>query len=51
MARTTQWVAQELTDEMIGLLDHAALETRAAWVRDLFERIEVDWVSRRAVAR
>jgi hypothetical protein len=29
-------------DEMIGILEHSALETREAWIRDLFERIEVD---------
>jgi hypothetical protein len=36
---------------MSGLLDHAPLETRVAWVRDLFERIDVDGVQQRAVAR
>jgi hypothetical protein len=42
---------QELIDQMSGLLDHAPLETRVAWVRDLFERIDVDGVEQRAVAR
>ena len=37
---------------MSGLLDHAPLETRVAWVKeDLFERIEVDGVQQQAVAR
>jgi hypothetical protein len=27
---------------MNGILDHAPLATRVAWVRDLFERIDVD---------
>jgi hypothetical protein len=36
---------------MSGLLDHALLETRVAWVKDLFERIDVDGVQQRAVAR
>jgi len=30
---------------MSGLLDHAPLETRVAWVRDLFKRIDIDGVS------
>jgi hypothetical protein len=34
-----------------GLLDHAPFETRVAWVRDLFERIDVDGVRQRAVPR
>jgi hypothetical protein len=25
-----------------GILEHAALDTRVAWVRDLFERVDVD---------
>ncbi len=29
-------------DPMNGILDHAPLDTRVAWVRDLFERIDVD---------
>jgi len=36
---------------MAGLLDHAPLETRVAWVRDLFEGIDVDGLEQRAVAR
>jgi hypothetical protein len=27
---------------MNGILDHASLATRVAWVRDLFERFDVD---------
>lgn len=27
---------------MDGILEHAALDTRVAWVRDLFDRIDVD---------
>ncbi len=27
---------------MTGILEHTALETRVAWIRDLFERTEVD---------
>ena len=49
--RITTNPIQELIDQMSGLLDHAPLETRVAWVRDLFERIEVDGVEQRAVAR
>ena len=33
---------QETIDEMNGILEHAALDTRVAWVRDLFDRIDVD---------
>ncbi len=36
--------------EMSGLLEHAALDTRVAWVRDLFDRIDVDSREERAVA-
>jgi hypothetical protein len=49
--RITAKLIQELIDQMTGLLDHAPLETRVAWVRDLFERIDVDGVQQRAVAR
>jgi hypothetical protein len=37
-------------DEMSGLLEHAALDTRVAWVHDLFEQIDVDSREERAVA-
>jgi hypothetical protein len=33
-----------------GILDHAPLATRVAWVRDLFERIDVDSRDEKAVA-
>lgn len=49
--RITTKLIQELIDQMTGLLDHAPLETRVAWVRDLFEGIDVDGVQQRAVAR
>ena len=35
---------------MTRLIDNAALDTRVAWVRGLFERIEVDSREERAVA-
>jgi len=35
---------------MNGILDHAPLATRVAWVRDLFERIDVDSRDEKAVA-
>ena len=49
--RITTKLVQELIDQMAGLLDHAPLETRVAWVRDLFEGIDVDGVEQCAVAR
>lgn len=49
--RITSKLIQELIDQMTGLLDHAPFETRVAWVRDLFERIDVDGVQQRAVPR
>lgn len=49
--RITTKLIQELIDQMTGHLDHAPLETRVAWVRDLFEGIDVDGVQQRAVAR
>jgi hypothetical protein len=49
--RITSKLIQELIDQMTGLLDHAPLETRVAWVRDLFDRIDVDGVQQSAVAR
>ena len=41
---------QELLDQMSGLIEHAPLATRVAWVRDLFEHVEVDGVEQRSVA-
>jgi site-specific DNA recombinase len=38
----TPKIVQETIDEMNGILEHAALDTRVAWVRDLFDRIDVD---------
>jgi hypothetical protein len=35
---------------MNGILDHAPLATRVAWVRDLFDRIDVDSRDEKAVA-
>ena len=49
--RITTKLIQELIDQMTGHLDHAPLETRVAWIRDLFEGIDVDGVQQRAVAR
>jgi len=49
--RITRKLVQELIDQMTGLVEHAPLETRVAWVRDLFERIDVDRAEQRAVAR
>jgi hypothetical protein len=34
---------------MAGILVHSAFDTRVAWIRDLFERIEVDAQERRVV--
>lgn len=48
--RITRKLVQELLDQMTGLVDHAPIETRVAWVRDLFERIDVDGTEQRAVA-
>jgi hypothetical protein len=38
----TPKLVQQTIDEMNGILEHAALDTRVAWVRDLFDRIDVD---------
>ncbi len=48
--RITRKLVQELLDQMTGLVEHAPIETRVAWVRDLFERIDVDGTEQRAVA-
>jgi hypothetical protein len=37
-------------DGVNGILDHVPLATRLAWVRDLFERIDVDRREEKAVA-
>ena len=46
---TTKLVGQTI-DDMNEILDHAPLATRVAWVRDLFERIDVDSRDEKAVA-
>ncbi len=48
--RITKRLVQELLDQMTGLVEHAPLETRVAWVSDLFELVQVDGVEQRAVA-
>ena len=40
--RITPKLVRQTIDEMTGILEHAPLDTRVAWVRDLFERIDVD---------
>ena len=40
--RITTKLVRQTIDDMYGILDHAPLATRVAWVRDLFVRIEVD---------
>ncbi len=40
----------DLVYQMEGLVEHAPIETRVAWVRDLFERIDVDGTEQRAIA-
>jgi hypothetical protein len=37
-------------DEMTGLIENAALDTRVAWVHDLLDRVTVDGRAERAVA-
>src|SRR5512147_1524441 len=49
IAFTTKLVRQTI-DDMNGILDHVPLATRVAWVRDLFERIDVDSRDETAVA-
>ena len=48
--RITTKLARQTIDGMNGILDHAPLATRVAWVRDLFERIDVDSRDEKAVA-
>ena len=40
--RVTPKLVRQTIDEMTGILEHAPLDTRVAWVRDLFERIDVE---------
>jgi site-specific DNA recombinase len=48
--RITPKLVRDTIDEMSGLLEHAGIDTRVAWVRDLFERVDVDSREERAVA-
>jgi Recombinase zinc beta ribbon domain len=48
--RITTKLVRQTIDDMNGILDHAPLATRMAWVRDLFERIDVDSREEKAVA-
>ena len=48
--RITPKLIRDTIEETAALLDHAALDTRVAWVRDLFERIDVDSREEHAVA-
>ena len=48
--RITTKLVQQTIDDMNGILDHAPLATRVAWVRDLFDRIDVDSRDEKAVA-
>ena len=43
-------LVRQTIDDMNGILDHAPLATRVAWVRDLFEQIDVDSRDEKAVA-
>ncbi len=48
--RITPKLIRDTIEEMSGLVEHAGLDTRVAWVRDLFERIDVDSREEHAVA-
>jgi Recombinase zinc beta ribbon domain/Recombinase len=47
---TSKRFIQQTMDEMNGLIDNAALDTRLAWVRDLMDRVTVDGREEHAVA-
>jgi hypothetical protein len=47
---TSKRFIQQTMDEMTGLIDNAALDTRVAWVRDLMDRVTVDGREEHAVA-
>jgi hypothetical protein len=47
---TSKRFIQQTMDEMNGLLDNAALDTRVAWVRDLMDRVTVESREEHAVA-
>ena len=46
----TKTFVQQTIDEMTGLVEHAPMDTRVAWVGDLFERVTVDGREEHAVA-
>jgi len=48
--RRPRGFVQQTMDEMSGLIDNAALDTRVAWVRDLMDRVTVDGREEHAVA-
>ena len=48
--RVTPKLVRQTIDEMTGILEHAPLDTRVAWVRDPFVRIDVDSRESHAVA-
>jgi hypothetical protein len=48
--RITTKLVRQTIDGMKGIFDPAPLATRVAWVRDLFERIDVDSHDEKAVA-
>ena len=47
---TSKRFIQQTMDEMTGLIENAALDTRVAWVRDLLDRVTVDGREEHAVA-
>lgn len=47
---TTKKFVQQTMDEMTGLIESSALDTRVAWVRDLLDRVTVDGREERVVA-
>jgi hypothetical protein len=47
---TSKRFIQQTIDEMNGLIDNSALDTRVAWVRDLMDRVTVDGREAHAVA-
>jgi hypothetical protein len=48
--RSTTKLVQQTIDDMNGILDHAPSATQVAWMRDLFDRIDVDSRDEKAVA-
>jgi len=46
----TKKFVQQTMDEMTGLVEHALMDIRVAWVRDLFERVTVDGREEHVVA-